>query len=751
MSPGAQRKDRKRGSAPSGLASRGRVSPSLLLPILLALVAALVAFAHRPVLDAEADCFDDFQYIDENPLVMNPSWDSAARFLREVSKPSTVTGYYQPLTMISLMLDVAAGGSPVDLRPFHATSLALHVANTVLLGLILYALFRNAWASAAAALLFGLHPMTVEPIAWSSERKTLLSSFFALASVLAYIGYARRSDSGSGDGVDEQDVGSNERSNVRDSRMHTRLDARSWVVYAVSVVAYLLALLAKPTATTLPAALLLLSYWPLRRLFAGDRTDGAVAGRFRPRARVVLEIVPFLVIGAISAVITYVSQRDAGGVATPGAGYDGARIPLILAYDVYLYARNILVPSWLIPHNPFPEPLGLGNARIVGGLALLLLGGAIVGASLRRTRALFVAMAIVCVLIFPTLQLVQFSYSVISDKYFYLPALGLLLLVTWGLDRLGARFGSRSKAGIAALVVLVCAVAIAEAAATRRQLGYWRTTETLDRRLIALNPENSEFHFDLGNALWDQGRLDEAHRELELAVQLDSTNVRALNNLALSAAFRDEESRAIELWRQTLRHHPGNYVARCNLAFYALERRGRIPEARDQYAQALRDYQEEKNQGRRARAIGRADPGAPSQVHAMLGHAHLLLGETEPALRNLRESIRLPQPFPLAFAWLAETLISSARHSIATGWESGAASEGSISSSPTSDPAARAAFDEVGAEASAEFHRLLETAGPREAFSALAARLHAAGASESARVASEIAAELAQEETAGMR
>ena len=100
MSPGAQRKDRKRGSAPSSLFTRRPFAASLLLPILLALVAAFVTFVHRPVLDAEADCFDDFQYIDENPLVMNPSWDSAARFLREVSQPSTVTGYYQPLTMI---------------------------------------------------------------------------------------------------------------------------------------------------------------------------------------------------------------------------------------------------------------------------------------------------------------------------------------------------------------------------------------------------------------------------------------------------------------------------------------------------------------------------------------------------------------------------------------------------------------------------------------------------------------------------
>jgi tetratricopeptide (TPR) repeat protein len=259
--------------------------------------------------------------------------------------------------------------------------------------------------------------------------------------------------------------------------------------------------------------------------------------------------------------------------------------------------------------------------------------------------------------------------------------------------------------------------------------------------LIALNPENSEFHFDLGNALWDQGRLDEAHRELQIAVSLDSTNVRALNNLALSAALRDEEARAIDLWKQTLRHHPGNYVARCNLAFYDLERSGRIEEALEQYARALRDYQEEKSQGRRAQAVGRADPGAPSQVYAMLGHAHLLLGEAEPALRHLRESIRLPQPFPLAFVWLAETLVSAARDSAPIDAPTGPATEGL--SSPLVDRF-RAALDDGQAEALREFHRLLETAGPGVAFHSLAERLRVQGKGEPARTASEIAAEFGE-------
>lgn len=658
------------------------------------------------MLEAEADCFDDFQYIDENPLVMNPGWESAQRFLREVSKPSTVTGYYQPLTMISLMLDVSAGASPLNERPFHATSLVLHVANTVLIGLILHAIVRNAWAAAAAALLFGLHPMTVEPIAWCSERKTLLSSFFALGSVLGFVAYGRRSEGG-------------------DLWNASLRSGRRWAFYGVSLIAYALALLAKPTATPLPAALLLLCFWPLSRLLLSDGKGALFSGpRSRIRWNVVVELAPFAFVGAISAVITFVSQRDAGGVATPGAGYDVGRIPLVLAYDLALYVRNIVFPNNLIPHNPFPDPLNLTDARVAVGLVLSLGGVSIVLWSLRRTRALFTGSSITFLLLLPTLQLVQFSYSVISDKYFYLPAFGLLLIVAWGLDRscnrLRARLAGPTRAFLLlAVVVVVCAVA--ETAGTRRQLGYWMTTESLDRRLIALNPDNSEFHFDLGNALWDQGRLEEAHRELGLAVELDSTNVRALNNLALSAAYRDEGARAIGLWKQTLRHHPGNYVARCNLAFYDLERSGRIEEALTQYERALRDYSEEKQQGRRAQAVGRADPGAPSQVYAMLGHAHFLLGHSEQALQHLRQSIALPQPFPLAFIWLREALLEPL-----DGEDNGAATQSAASLR--------------------EFQRLLEGSGPGAAFSALADWLREQGRHERARIASAIAADFSRDE-----
>src|SRR5262245_24130342 len=159
----------------------GAMRPWLQLGLALMLVGSLVAAVHWPVLGSQAQSLDDPMFVTFNPLVTNPGWTSVGRFFGEVLHPSSVAGYYLPLSMTSLMLDYAAGGRPDDLRVFHRTNLALHVLNTLLLVLILYRLFGALVPAALASLLFGLHPLTVEPTAWVGERKTLLATCFAFA------------------------------------------------------------------------------------------------------------------------------------------------------------------------------------------------------------------------------------------------------------------------------------------------------------------------------------------------------------------------------------------------------------------------------------------------------------------------------------------------------------------------------------------------------------------------------------------
>ena len=182
----------RRSSAPAIADGAGPSAgnPRLIIALLVLVISCTIA-VQWPALSARAFAFDDAQYFITNPLVRNPSAASAWQFFREVLHPSTVGGYYQPLTMVSLMLDSVMGATQDNLRPLHRTSLLLHAVNSGLIVLLLYALFKQPWVAAGAGLLFGLHPITVETVAWIAERKTPLATFFALLSLLAYLKYVK--------------------------------------------------------------------------------------------------------------------------------------------------------------------------------------------------------------------------------------------------------------------------------------------------------------------------------------------------------------------------------------------------------------------------------------------------------------------------------------------------------------------------------------------------------------------------------
>jgi hypothetical protein len=311
-------------------------------------VCIIILVAHWPVLSARAFYIDDEEYITQNALVQNPGWHSAKRFLTEVIRPSTVRGYYQPLTMISLMLDYAAGGRPDNLLAFHRTNLSLHAANTALLVILLYLLFGNIWAAAAVGLLFGTHPMTVEPIAWLSERKALLSAFFALWSLLFYV-------------------------------LFTRSSGKKF--YAACLFTYLLAVLSKPTSVPLPFVMLLMDYWPLNRLI--------IMGRLNRKT--LLEKLPLLVLLILFAVITLISQILAGGISFPGQPHHKLLNPLLIfCHNLVFYPCKMLWPANLSAFYDYPRPFALSNPTVLAAVVASVVLIVILVVSLRWTRSLMV-------------------------------------------------------------------------------------------------------------------------------------------------------------------------------------------------------------------------------------------------------------------------------------------------------------------------------------------------------------------------
>ncbi|MFQ5492440.1 MAG: hypothetical protein ACE5GE_17155, partial [Phycisphaerae bacterium] len=450
-------------------------------------VAVGVCLVFWPVLSVEALHADDHDYVIHNVLVRNPGWASAERFFGEVLEPSTVGGYYHPLSMVSLMVDCAMGASPQNLRPFHRTSLILHAGNSALIVVLIYLLVGRVWAAVLVGLLFGVHPLGVESVAWIGERKNLLAAFFGLGSLIGYVLFVGRS-------------------------------SRGWLVASVGL--FGISLLAKPTTLPLPILLLLLDYWPMNRL-----------GR-----RAVLEKVPYLVLAAASAMVTLISQgRTAGWTDADRSVVDTL---LVLCHNLAFYPLKILWPAGLSSHYPLPDGLSITDATVVAGLIGAMLVTGVLVFSLRRTRALLVGGLFFWVGIFPALGVVGFTDVIAADRFTYFPMVGLLLALGWAMVL-------AKRTAVIRLVVAGALLAVsAEAWATRKYLVHWKDTASLYQHMIATAPEVADLRWTLCNHFLLKGQPEAALPECQEAVRLAPDALEAQTNLGntLSALGRLDDA-----------------------------------------------------------------------------------------------------------------------------------------------------------------------------------------------------------------
>jgi tetratricopeptide (TPR) repeat protein len=268
-------------------------------------------------------------------------------------------------------------------------------------------------------------------------------------------------------------------------------------------------------------------------------------------------------------------------------------------------------------------------------------------------------------LLFPTLGVVRFTNVIASDKFVYLPAIGLLLALAGGLAALWRRAGRlprlRGRAWRAALVVGPALLAVPLMVATHRHYATWRTAEAHYRYLLALTPQVPPLHYVLAQALQRQGRLAEALPLYRTAIRLDPGYVVAHGDLAAVLWWHGQTAEAVAHWKRALGVEPTYYIARSNLG-YAIEAqgdlartRGKEPEARALYARALGQYRLAL-EGFRATRPGEPDDG---QLHAMLGHLLVKLGETEEGIRELRQGLALAPGFAPGHQWLREALATA--------------------------------------------------------------------------------------------
>ncbi len=574
-----------------------------------ALVLAIVA-VYAPVRDFEFINLDDTEYVVENPHVTSGVTPRSIIWAFTRSHSNN----WHPLTWLSHMLDVEIFG--LDAGGHHATSVLLHAVATILLFLVLRSMTGELGASAFVAMVFGLHPLRVESVAWVSERKDVLAACFWMLALGAYAGWVR---------------------------------SPTTLRYALLLVVYALGLSSKQMLVTLPVVLLLLDSWPLGRLRAGSV--------LLPLVR---EKMPLLAFAVLASLATLAAQGAAGAVVTLDALPLGVRVQNALV-SMVAYLGMTLWPVDLALYYPLRP---LAGSAVLGAAAVLGIVSLLVARAAERTPALAVGWCWYLVTLLPVIGLVQTGSQARADRFTYLPQVGLAIMLAWGARAVLGRFRYASRT----LVVLSLVVGAACLALTARQVRWWRDGETVFRHTIAVTGDNSLAQNHLGEALARQGRLEEAHAHYTEAVRLNPANAAAQVNLGNTLLRAQRTAEAEARYREALRlradlpeAHNGLGVLLAQSAEpdealvhyrHALSARPYYPEARLNLANALRARGDFIEAAAEYRQVAEQRPDWP-EVRYGLGVCLGSLGDVAGAEGEYRVALRLRPDFAEAYYGLS--------------------------------------------------------------------------------------------------
>ena len=464
-------------------------------PAFVALTVAVLAFlVFLPAANYAFVNWDDDRYVTDNPLVL--SGLSSAGVQRAFT--DVVFFNWAPLTILSYQLDATLFGK--EPWGFHVTNVLLHAISAACVYLVLACMSSCPGRSVTVALLFALHPLRVESVAWIAERKDCLSVLFLLLACMAYERYCRR--------------------------------PAAWR-YSLVFAAMLASLLSKATAVTLPGLLLLLDVWPLGRLSALGmggpvRGDGSPSPYpVRPWRDVFIEKLPLLGLAMVFAAVTLRTQQEA--IQTEiDMPFWTARFPNAMCATTWYIAKTFW-PSGLHPVYRHTGVDGRPIWLVLGCTASCAAFVGVAAVTARRLPAVTIGLVWFAVSLLPVLGLVaQQGFQAHADRFTYVPHVGLLIALVWGGWEIAKRFGC-SPRFIASVVVLA---ATACAIRCESQLPIWQNSESLWNHVLALDPRSPVAHYNLGRALEDRGHSEAAAVHYAQALAADPAWLPARNNLA---------------------------------------------------------------------------------------------------------------------------------------------------------------------------------------------------------------------------
>jgi tetratricopeptide (TPR) repeat protein len=568
--------------------------------------------------------FDDQIYVTENPYVR-----SGVNFNSVAWAFSTSTsGNWLPLTWLSHILDFQCYGMRAG--GHHLTNVLFHAANVVLLFLLLQKMTGAIWRSALVAALFAWHPAHVESVAWIAERKDVLSTLFWMLTVWAYLGYVAKKAAGR---------------------------------YVLVLVLFALGLMAKPMVVTLPFVLLLLDWWPLKRFGLDTHHEGheghegkRAQETFSPSCsscpswwkngiRLFIEKIPLFVLSAACCAVTVWAQQRGHAVASVSElslWHRGGHV--LASYLDYLVILGF--PHHLAIYYPYPAHEQM--AMVAGGAGALVLLTVLAVVLARGRPWLLVGWLWFVGMLVPVIGLVQVGDQAMADRYTYLPAIGLFIIVAWG--------GAEAAVRYPFVKLFAPALALGMLAPTWIQIHYWKDTKTVFERALQVThnnylaltllgsirqtdgnvdgamelyrealrdkPNYSEAHFFFARGLEEQGKTDQAKAEYNMALRLNPSFEQAHIFLGLLLAKEKNYDLAAAQYEEVLKINPRSATAHNDLA-RLLQTEGRLDESVQHYLAALHF------------------DSSLAQAHNNLGILYLQKGQLPDALAQLRESLRL--------------------------------------------------------------------------------------------------------------
>jgi hypothetical protein len=578
-----------------------------LLPIVLVLSFVTLA-AFWQITQCSFTNYDDPAYVTENSNVQHGITLAGIRW----AFTTTLAENWHPLTWLSHMLDVKLFG----LKPWghHLTNLLFHLANTLLLLLILYRMTNAPWQSAVVAALFALHPLHVESVAWVAERKDVLSAFFAMLSLGAYSYYV-------------------ERPNLPR--------------YLAVVFLFACGLMAKPMLVTLPFVLLLIDYWPLHRLRlttsfpeggtkgtdpVSRKKPGTKVGQKGPQRRaqtaasislpeqygirhLVVEKIPLFVLAALSSIVTYLVQQKGGAVATFEAVPPGERITnAIVSYIAYLKAMIWPVDLTVL----YPLPMAVPLWQTAGAVILLIAATVMVVRRAERNPYLVVGWLWYVGTLVPVIGIVQVGLQARADRYTYLPLIGIFIMAAWGIAELTLRWKHRRRIlMVSSAIIFLCLFF-----ATRNQVSYWQDSITLFGHAIQVTERNYTAYYNRGTALAKRGDYEQAIRDYDMVIEINPAYKEAYNNRGNAYAAIGSYRQAIQNYDKAIEINPNNTAAYNN--------RGNAFLLLGDNNQAIQNYD---------KAI-EIDPNY-AEAYNNRAHAYSNLGNNDRAIEDFKTSARL--------------------------------------------------------------------------------------------------------------